>query len=157
MEDEPATYDDPRWPELPALTPEAVAELETFARHFQGAGGNLYEEPSQLARDAVSAGWFPPPPPTPRDALARFLKRIYALEIMSDFPWPDWLKTIPERWRDDPAALDDIGDATTLRRLLIAHVRGDRFCDGHLWSIVQSGYLGKLVERLAETARRELG
>ena len=38
----------------------------------------------------------------------------------------------------------------TLRKLITAHVRQDRFCEGHLAGVLKSGLMVKILERLKE-------
>ena len=58
-------------------------------------------------------------------------------------------------WRDEAAALVDeperlgAADAAPLGKLLTAHVRQERFCDGHLGGMVRCGHFEALCARLA--------
>jgi hypothetical protein len=38
----------------------------------------------------------------------------------------------------------------TLRKLLIAHVRTDRFSEGHLSAMFESGHIAMILKRMAE-------
>ena len=80
-------------------------------------------------------------------ALSEFISVIYATDFVVSFDWMDEYKQSTDL---DPHNLEPIekADLPTLRKLLIAHLRLDRFCDGHLKLLLSTGYLEKLIERL---------
>jgi O-acetyl-ADP-ribose deacetylase len=55
---------------------------------------------------------------------------------------------------DDPKAIAG-ADLLTLRKLLTAHVRGDRFTEGHLAAVLEKGHILAILKRL-EQIRAEL-
>jgi hypothetical protein len=67
--------------------------------------------------------------------------------VDGEFEWTTWAEQAQRYERD--AALVAHADIRTLRKLLTAHVRADRFCDGHLASVWRSGHLCAVLERLA--------
>lgn len=78
--------------------------------------------------------------------LSDFIAVIYATDFVAPF---DWMTEFP---KDDPR-WDDINvlnkaDAALVRKLLIAHLRLDRFCSGHLERIMTSGYFEAVLSRL---------
>ncbi len=46
-------------------------------------------------------------------------------------------------------------DVEVLRKLLTAHIRNERFCTGHLLSVLKSGHIAAILKRLREI-REEL-
>lgn len=68
--------------------------------------------------------------------------------IKLNFDWMAWMKTV-QTDIDDLAKLAQ-ADLLTVRRLLTAHLRMDRFNEGHLLAIFESGYLIALLRRLKE-------
>jgi len=78
--------------------------------------------------------------------LSDFITVICATDFVAPF---DWMTEFPKddpRW-DDVHLLKE-ADAATVRKLLIAHLRLDRFSDGHLQRIMTSGYLEAALSRL---------
>lgn len=78
--------------------------------------------------------------------LSLFIEAVYATDFMAPF---DWIQEFPDG-TPDPANHAPLltADASQLRKLLIAHLRLDRFLNGHLRKLLQSGYLGQLLARL---------
>jgi len=83
---------------------------------------------------------------------------IYSVEVMAFmdvlrteniiFPF-DWVKWQNEaiKYFNDPELIES-ADILTLRKLLTLHIRKDRFCDGHLASVIDYGHLLSLLKRL---------
>lgn len=83
--------------------------------------------------------------PKSKKDLPTFLTLLYATELLVHF---DWMKEMTQEdiTRTDFNALDD---ALLLRKLLTAHVRADRFNEGHLIEFCLSGKMSSLLNRLA--------
>ena len=64
------------------------------------------------------------------------------------FDWSAWMQELPPGAIDDPATLAG-ADLDTLRRLVTAHIRIDRFSDGHLDAILANGYMDAAMVRAA--------
>nr|WP_281354525.1 DUF6508 domain-containing protein [Pseudomonas akapageensis] len=81
------------------------------------------------------------------EAMMVFQRVLYATRFMAPF---DWMKAFSgsKRAEMEDASLLDTADIEQVRRLLIAHVRADRFCPGHLSSIIRDGYLDRALDRL---------
>lgn len=79
------------------------------------------------------------------DALLDFLKVVHYSGFIVPF---DWQADIASRTKEveSAAALQSM-DADTFRRTVIAHVRMDRFVEGHLRKLARTGYLAAVVER----------
>lgn len=80
------------------------------------------------------------------DALARFVAIVYATDFVVSFDWMQECQKA-ELAAENIASLDK-ADIPQLRKLLIAHLRLDRFSEGHLRKLLITGYLEKLIERL---------
>lgn len=78
--------------------------------------------------------------------LSLFIEAVYATDFIAPF---DWIKEFPDGALS-PANRAPLltADASELRKLLIAHLRLDRFLNGHLRKLLQSGYLDQLLARL---------
>ena len=77
---------------------------------------------------------------------ADFKAALYDNGFVEAFDWVSW--DGPRRYHEDPTLLDD-ADLETVRRLLTAHVRDDRFEQGHFADMLQSGHLQAILRRLA--------
>jgi len=83
------------------------------------------------------------------DTVNRFTRALYQNDwIASDFNWTKWQETA-QRYVE---CRDMVGSADTLtiQKLLTTHVRKDRFCEGHLASMIKKGHILGLLRRLQE-------
>ena len=76
----------------------------------------------------------------------RFIHALYQQSIIFPFDWRSWSDEA-KLYQSDPDALE-ASDLLTLRKLLTAHVRADRFVEGHLAGLLQSGYVTVILRRL---------
>lgn len=83
-------------------------------------------------------------------ALSEFLFVLYNSKFMVPYDWMTYVESRDEEWKD-PAALQGM-DAETFQRFVIAHVRNDRFVQGHLQHLAESGYLAEVAARARELA-----
>ena len=83
---------------------------------------------------------------------AGFVEALYSAGVVFDFDWPNlrW-QAEAERLVSDPEALA-AADLSTLRKLLTTHVRKERFCEGHLASVLESGHIASVLRRIAKLA-----
>ncbi|WP_282349747.1 DUF6508 domain-containing protein [Pseudomonas sp. PS01301] len=79
-------------------------------------------------------------------AIGGFLDAIYRSGFFAPF---DWQYVFSEADLDDVSKLEHAG-LGELRALLVANVRKDRFCAGHLQQLLRDGYLEKAFGRLLE-------
>jgi glyoxylase-like metal-dependent hydrolase (beta-lactamase superfamily II) len=75
-----------------------------------------------------------------------FYEALYDAGLIVEFDWEQWTDRAQE-FVECPDLIRD-ADLDTLRRLLTTHVRNDRFCDGHLRSMVLSGHIVAILARL---------
>lgn len=101
-------------------------------------------EGGERGRDGViTMPWFD----YSEEALA-FKRACYANGWVDfTFNWTQW-GTEAKRHMDDADALATI-DVDTARRLITAHLRADRFNEGHLASVIESGHIAAILRRLA--------
>jgi hypothetical protein len=77
-----------------------------------------------------------------------FVQTLYEQGIIYVFDWTSW-KEEAEHYQSDPHSLKG-ADILTLRKLLTAHVRADRFVEGHLASVFESGHITTILRRLKQ-------
>jgi hypothetical protein len=82
------------------------------------------------------------------EVVGSFVHAVYEHGWVVPFDWTNW-QPVAERYMSSPESLRQ-ADAETIRRLLTLHVRKDRFCEGHLEAMFESGHITALLRRLAE-------
>ena len=107
----------------------------------------LFEQPG-----VVFGEWQTPQGQMPYYAPSRqvldFVQALYDEHLIVVFDWGAWQEEV-ERYRSDPQALAE-ADLLTVRKLLTAHVRKDRFVEGHLGSVFESGHMTAILRRMRE-------
>lgn len=78
----------------------------------------------------------------------QFLDTLQKHDFIIVFDHPSWQ---PEAFKyiENPKLLKS-ADILTLRKLLTLHTRKERFCSGHLASVIDTGHLVKIFKRLKE-------
>ena len=79
--------------------------------------------------------------------LCHITQTFYRNELFLAFDWPSWQSTADEFLNSEVianASLDDIC------KLLTLHIRKDRFCEGHLLVVANSGHLYRILLRLQQ-------
>jgi hypothetical protein len=78
-------------------------------------------------------------------ALEEFLAAVYAKGFVVPY---DWMSAYALHARDlEDAALLQSMDLDAFRRAAITHLRMDRFSEGHLKHLLQTGYFAAMAER----------
>jgi len=77
-----------------------------------------------------------------------FIETLYNENIVFPFDWGEWQEEAI-RYFNNPDLIKS-ADTLTLRKLLTLHVRKDRFFDGHLALVIDSGHLISILKRLKE-------
>ncbi len=80
--------------------------------------------------------------------VSEFITALYHCNFIQEFDWTSWHDEA-EKYQKHPRLIGDV-DLETIIKLLTTHVRADRFCSGHLASVLDNGHLLKILERLAE-------
>jgi hypothetical protein len=83
------------------------------------------------------------------DAVPRLLREAHRAGLVTSFDWPTWMTG---RGRELSGHPDEIGGATLeeCRRLLVAHLRRDRFVTGHLRAMIDNGEVPTILRRAAD-------
>lgn len=82
------------------------------------------------------------------DEASAFVGACYGHGWVAPFAWGAW-QDEAERLFESPEALNE-ADIETIRKLLTLHVRKERFCDGHLAHMHESGHLTSILRRLRD-------
>lgn len=105
-------------------------------------------EPGRVAGgEEAMPGVFTMPATVLPPEVSEFLACLYDTDIVAPMDWSAWLAEGGRALYDDP---DRLATATLeeCRMLLIAHVRADRFSEGHLLSVLQDGHLVTVLQRI---------
>lgn len=87
------------------------------------------------------------------ERLSAFLRALYDTQVVAGFDWPEWLNRHGWVLQEQPERLAS-ASLEDCRRLLVALARGDRFTEGVLLSVVESGHLVAILERVRELVQR---
>jgi O-acetyl-ADP-ribose deacetylase len=119
----------------PAQTDALVAFLTTFERP-----------------DFVPSTVESPPGVRPyhifAEELSQFHRAVFENGFVIEFDWRAWQEEAL-RHCEQPELLRN-ADLQVLRKLITFHVRAERFNEGHLPSLIESGYMAALLRRLKE-------
>ena len=83
------------------------------------------------------------------DVLEEFVQTLYSEGFIGAFDWRQWAHGEGERFMQDHEALSR-ASLDDLRRVLISHVRADRFNEGHLLAEYRAGTLAVILRRAEE-------
>jgi hypothetical protein len=81
------------------------------------------------------------------DEALDFVKALAGNQFIQPFDWMNWVEG--EQLVRNEDLLHNVG-LQTLRKLLTAHVRSDRFSEGHLASMLESGHIARILQRMSE-------
>jgi len=94
----------------------------------------------------------------PDDAIEALIRVAYELGwVLPDFDWAEWARTAEAQALVRDSAAIAAADTVVLAKLLTAHLRQDRFFEGHLQWAYESGQLVAIVKRAAQLLEIEAG
>ena len=82
------------------------------------------------------------------DEVMEFIQELSNQDIVYVFNWVEWQEEA-QRYMTDPEALQQ-ADLLTLRRLLVTHLRTDRFVEGHLASMMENAHITAILRRMSD-------
>lgn len=83
------------------------------------------------------------------ETVHEFMKACYENAfVQSSFDWVGWASE-GRRYMKDPVLVGSARLATCIK-LVTAHLRAERFCDGHLEDVLRSGHITAILRRLQE-------
>lgn len=129
---------DPMKPIPPTL--EQIDALMPFVRRFEKAGfsaGSWNIEQGHFP-------WF-----DHDEVVTDFIKVLYDNNwVTSSFNWTKW-RDSAQKYIDSLESIQS-ADSVTIQKLFTTHVRSNRFCEGHFASMLESGHILALLQRLQE-------
>lgn len=115
-----------------------LARLDAFYEYFANTDNEFYRTVN---------GW-----PVPAAQTAQFMQTVDDTGFLVVFDWGEWTKQ-HDRIKDLNANMDDFimcADLLTLRRLLTAYTRGDRFTEGTYRRAIETGKIARVLHRLRD-------
>lgn len=131
--------------DLRLVTQDRIDRLLSFIPCFDAAGSGFGLDAAVEKLDAKTLELLPS---TLSGRASDFFYACYDAKFVQDFDW--------QRWGDEheadlrSAAFIGQSDLAAIVRLLTVHFRTDRFCDGHLLSVMRDGTIRKILSRLNE-------
>lgn len=126
------------WRSDPPLTGDHILAVLSFLPGFE----NPSFSPGEWVTSEGSLPYFDYSP-----EVLSFEKTLYANGFIQPYNWSQWFEGM--LLVDHPELLHK-ASLQTLRKLLTAHVRADRFNEGYLADIFESGHMLSILKRLAE-------
>ncbi|REK17990.1 MAG: hypothetical protein DWQ37_05570 [Planctomycetota bacterium] len=130
----------PKASQPPPVTPQQIDAILPYLDAFERMGFTCGQWPDS-GEDLI-------PHFEHSDPVDRFVQALYDNGWIEPFDWTEWTDTA-KQLIDSPNRLAS-ADATTIRRLLTTHVRQDRFCEGHLAAMFESGHIVAALRRLRD-------
>jgi hypothetical protein len=84
-------------------------------------------------------------------AVYKFMDACYENGMVLSFDWGAWSRQAHRYMRDPPLVMS--AKLNTCMKLLTAHLRAERFCDGHLQEVLESGHITAILRRLQHLAK----
>jgi len=88
-------------------------------------------------------------------AVHKFEKACYENGFIQTFDWSAWAPTA-RRFMRNPELIASARLSTCIK-LITAHIRCERLCDGHLQEVFSSGHISAILRRLLQLAERSSG
>jgi len=82
------------------------------------------------------------------DKASDFVTACYEENFVQPFDWTNWSNEHKPELNLE--GFIEEADLLTIVKLLTSHIRGDRFCEGHLLSVMGDGTILKILNRLKE-------
>lgn len=76
-----------------------------------------------------------------------FVQALYDNGWVEPFDWSEFQEEAIGFF-ENPSRLETV-DLETIRKLLTLHVRKDRFCEGHILEMLETGHIQAILRRLA--------
>ncbi len=77
-----------------------------------------------------------------------FVHDLHEHGFIFSFDWPSWQEEAI-RLFENPETIAH-ADLITIQKMFTTHVRKDRFCEGHLAAMIESGHMTAILQRLKQ-------
>jgi len=87
-------------------------------------------------------------PATLSSRASDFVTACYEEHFVQAFDWGKWSRRNGGDLASDAFIAE--ADLTAIIKMITVHIRADRFCDGHLLSVIEDGTVLKILKRLRD-------
>jgi len=126
------------------LTPEGIRKILEFLPLFKSNGfetGKWHTSRNNDENDLTLPCY------EYSELVGKFIQTLYDEGFIYPFDWSKWNYGIKLSQNNE---LMQKANLLNLRKLVTAHVRQDRFCEGHLASLLENGIIVKILERIQQ-------
>jgi len=128
-----------------SISPDHVKVLLRYLPYFEQRDQSLGTPPDVRTENGVAEII----PAFLSRRAAAFVQACYDSGFVQAFDWPKWQSNAARLLKDEEAFFRT-ADLETLVKLLTTHIRKDRFVDGHLLCVMESGHIGRILRRLRD-------
>ena len=124
---------------------EAVDWAVSFIERFENAEESLvtFHESEEQEDGSFQTPFYVRSP-----IVTEFVGGLDEKGLVVPFDWPAWSDTADSYIRNPESLLDASADVCI--KLLTLHIRADRFTEGHLAQMLESGHITAILNRLRE-------
>lgn len=125
--------------EVPVPSADDLRALLDFLPRFEAPGfraGEMKSEPGTLPFSVLNP------------QIERFIDELHARGFVYAFDWTDWAPSAREYF-ERPALLED-ATLDTIRRLFFVIVRQERYCEGTILDVFETGFVLAALRRMAK-------
>jgi len=122
------------------LSRESIDALLAFLPYYRSKRAR-FGKPASIVQGCVY-------PSTLTRKSMRFIDACYKHSFVQSFDWQEWVRN-RERLVSDGEGIERLCLAD-IGRLITVHIRSDRFCEGRLLKVMQSGQMARILTRLEE-------
>jgi len=127
------------------ITGEGIQRILEFVPFFEDSGsaygkGPTFEDTEDGSLRFLGTAFS--------EKALEFISACYAESFVQPFDWSGWHDQHAEEFDSD--AFIRNANLATIIKILTAHIRADRFCEGHLLSVMKNGTILRILKRIAE-------
>lgn len=129
--------------ELTEVSIENIEKVLRYLPYFEDTNNNFYRISDKFSLD----------PYIYNVKVQEFISTLYSGNFIQPFDWAEWQSEAQKLVTDERLLKD--ADITIIIKLFTTHIRKDRFCSGHLASMIKKGHILHLLKKL-KTITEEL-
>ncbi len=133
------------------LTPEGIRKVLEFLPKFQDV---KFKPGKWHPSDQIDENTSTFPCYEYSNSVSKFLSTLYDEGFIYPFDWGGWNYGV--KLSRNPELLQK-ANLLTLRKIITAHIRQDRFCEGHLASVFKNGLVVCFLKRLQQLYSGNVG
>ena len=131
------------------VTEDGVRRVLSFLAPLSGSGAKHGE----VLKSQIDEHAFPIPVILLSKTAYEFVQPCYDENFVQPFDWMEWSKKHEVELSSE--AFTSRADLGRIIRLLTTHIRADRFCSGHLLSVIDDGTIVRILTRLKQLSSEQ--